>query len=149
MLFRGRYLVKLLEIEEPCSELVKGSYVVIGDSEYEVDLKIEPFLEFRREACLVKCEGKVILSEDCKYIGEVYWVRNAKGLWRLIQGKRSEEGFHLILAFIVMIILYSLLGFVRAKSFWTVTGVLLVIFIILMDIGKALQYFLIGYVKAS
>ncbi|CAB50036.1 hypothetical protein [Pyrococcus abyssi] len=149
MLFRGKYLVKVLEINEPCKELVRGSYVVLGEDEYEIYLKIEPFMEFRREFCLVKCEGKILLSEDCKYVGEVYWVRDAIGLWRLIHGKYSESGIHLILAFVVLGILYSLLGFVKRESFWTVTGVLLVIFLVMMDLAKAIQYFLIGYVRAS
>ncbi|AEC52714.1 hypothetical protein PNA2_1799 [Pyrococcus sp. NA2] len=149
MIFKGRYMVKVLEIEEPCSELIRGSYVEIEESEYEVYLKIEPFLELRREVCLIKCEGKVILAEDCKYVGEVYWVRDARGLWRLIQGKKFEEGFHVLLAGVVLMILYSLLSFVKRESFWTATAVLLLIFLILMDFGKALQYFLIGYVRAS
>ncbi|MFA4639905.1 hypothetical protein [Pyrococcus kukulkanii] len=149
MLFRGKYLVKVLEIKEPCKELVRGSYVILGNSEYEVELKIEPFMEFKREFCLVKCEGKVILSEDCKYVGEVYWVKDAKGLWKLIQGKKSEEAFHLILALTTVFLLYSLLSFIRSSSFWTATAVLLLIFLVMIDLSKLIQYLLFGYVKAS
>ena len=149
MLFRGKYLVKVLEIDEPCKELIRGSYVILGNSEYEVELKIEPFMEFRREFCLVKCEGRIILSEDCKYVGEVYWVKDAKGLWKLIQGKKSEEAFHLILTLTVAFLLYFLLGFIKNSSFWTATAVLLLIFLVMMDLSKLIQYLLLGYVKAS
>ncbi|ASJ16792.1 hypothetical protein A3L04_06735 [Thermococcus chitonophagus] len=149
MLFRGKYLVKVLAINEPCKEIVRGSYVILGNSEYEIELRIEPFMEFRREFCLIKCEGKVILSEDCRYVGEVYWVKDAKGLWKLIQGKKSEEAFHLILALITAFLLYSLLSFIKSSSFWTATAVLLLIFLVMMDLSKLVQYLLVGYVKAS
>ncbi|AFK22751.1 hypothetical protein [Pyrococcus sp. ST04] len=149
MMFRGKYLVKVLDINEPCGELVKGSYVQISGDEYDIYLKIEPFLEFRKELCLIKCEGKILLSEDCAYIGEVYWVKDARGLWRLIYSKKAEEGIHLIMALITAFLLYSMLSFIKRSSFWTATAVLLLIFLILMNVSKLIQYLIIGYVKAS